>query len=311
MPTGLVYHDIYLEHRTDPHPETPLRLVAAMKHLRETGLLDELVLVEPRPAGKDELLWVHHKDLVDRVFETCERGGGAMDPDTPVSTTSCEAALMAAGGLFEAADRIMKGEIDNACGLVRPPGHHATPTRSMGFCLFNNIALCAKHLQKNHGLERILIVDWDVHHGNGTQDIFYDDPSVFYFSLHRTPFYPGSGYESETGSGPGQGFTLNVPFRYGVDAGTYMEKFREVMEGPASDFEPEFILISAGYDGYDRDTLAGLCLEAEHFADMTRQIMDLAAKTAEGRVLSTLEGGYNVAEMPSLIEAHIRALMGA
>jgi acetoin utilization deacetylase AcuC-like enzyme len=310
MATGLVYDDIYLEHHTEPHPEHPGRLSEAMRHLEKVGLLEKVVRIAPRSAAREDLLMAHEPSMVDRVFETCEAGGGFMDLDTPVSERSCEAALMAVGGHFEAADRIVKGEVGNALCLTRPPGHHATPNRSMGFCLFNNIALCAKYLQKEHGIERVLIADWDVHHGNGTQDIFYEDPSVMYFSMHRYPFYPGTGAVEETGSGPGKGTTVNLPLSGGLSGETYREMFRKVIEGPAREFAPQFVLVSSGFDAYVRDPLGAFCLEGSDYAALTRILMDLAAETAGGRLLSTLEGGYNVADMPKLIEAHLRAMMG-
>ncbi|MHC5038987.1 MAG: histone deacetylase family protein [Planctomycetota bacterium] len=310
MPTGLVYDDIYLEHRTEPHPEQPMRLTATMDHLQAVGLLDRVVRIPPRPAEREDLLMAHLEAMIERVFQTCERGGGAMDMDTPVSARSCEAALMAVGGHFEAADRIMKGEVGNALCLTRPPGHHATPTRSMGFCLFNNVSLCAKYLQRDHGIEKVLIVDWDVHHGNGTQDIFESDPTVMYFSMHRSPFYPGTGSERERGVGAGEGFTLNIPLYGGITGEEYCHLFQEVVEGKAADFEPEFILISSGFDAYRLDPLGAFCLDAPEYAELTRILMGLADRTAKGRILSTLEGGYNVQDIPKLIEAHLSVLMG-
>jgi acetoin utilization deacetylase AcuC-like enzyme len=310
MPTGLVYDPIYLAHKTGNHPERPERVSETMRRFEATGLLGRLRLIKPRAATLEELLMVHGEEMVEAVFAECDSGGGFMDMDTPVSSRSGEAALKAVGGLFEAADRILAGEVDNAMALVRPPGHHATPTQSMGFCLFNNVALCARHLQKRHGLERILIVDWDVHHGNGTQEIFYDDPTVLYFSTHRYPFYPGTGSAEETGTGRGKGFTINRPMASDVKADEFMRRFREVIEGPAADFRPEFVLISAGFDGYVGDPLGAFCLDAPEFAEMTRLVKALADGSAKGRILSALEGGYDLSALPSLIEVHVKALMG-
>jgi acetoin utilization deacetylase AcuC-like enzyme len=310
MTTGLVYDPIYLEHRTGNHPERPERLTETMRHFEASGLLGRLRLVKPRAATIEELKMVHEEAMIEAVFAECDSGGGFMDMDTPVSSRSGEAALKAVGGLFEAADRILAGELDNALALVRPPGHHATPSQSMGFCLFNNVALCARHLQKRHRVKKILVVDWDVHHGNGTQEAFYDDPSVLYFSTHRYPFYPGSGSTQETGTGPGTGFTINRPMAAGVKAEEFMRQFREVIEGPAADFRPEFVLISAGFDASVSDPIGAFCLEAPHFAEMTRLVKVLAEGSAKGRIVSALEGGYDLAALPSLIEAHVRALMG-
>jgi acetoin utilization deacetylase AcuC-like enzyme len=310
MATGLVYDDIYLEHRTEPHPEQALRLSATMGHLEGTGLLSEVVRIPPRAVDREDLLMAHEPSMVEAVFRTCEAGGGAMDMDTPVGPRSCEAAVMAVGGHFEAADRIVKGEVSNALCLTRPPGHHATPTRSMGFCLFNNISLCARYLQREHGISKVLIVDWDVHHGNGTQDIFYEDPTVMYFSMHRSPFYPGTGYENETGAGEGVGTTVNIPLQFGTDAEAFRSLFREFIDGKAVEFAPDFVLVSSGFDAYRRDPIGAFCLDAEDYADLTRVILAFAEKTTGGRLLSTLEGGYDVTALPRLIEAHLRALMG-
>jgi acetoin utilization deacetylase AcuC-like enzyme len=310
MKTGLVYDPIYLQHETGDHPECPQRVSGIMRHFESAKLLPRLRLLPPRAASREDLEMVHAREMIDAVFAECESGGGWMDMDTPVSRRSGEAALKAVGGLFEAADRILAGEVENALALVRPPGHHATRTHAMGFCLFNNVALCARYLQRRKGLKKILIVDWDVHHGNGTQEAFYDDPSVLFFSTHRFPFYPGTGALDETGTGAGAGFTINRPMWGETRPEEFMRQFREVIEGPAAAFRPEFVLISAGFDGYVGDPIGGFTLDLEHFAEMTRLVLDLARASAGGRVLSSLEGGYNLAVLPMLLEHHVRVLMG-
>ena len=310
MTTGLIFSDVYLEHDTGPHPENSLRLSNTVSHFRQTGLWDRFEHLLPRAATVEEIERAHGADQIAFAREVAESGGGHLDGDTPVSPRSYESAMLAAGGLFTALDSVMEGEVDNGICLVRPPGHHATPQRSMGFCLFNNIALGAMHLRETHGLERILIADFDVHHGNGTQDIFYDDPSVLFFSLHRYPFYPGTGSASERGDGPGEGFTVNVPLPGGTSTEEYMAHFTEFVEGQAVEYDPDFILISAGFDGYVLDPLGAFCLHGEQFKDMTLRLRDLASKVCSGRVVSTLEGGYNLNDLPKLIAAHAEGLLG-
>ncbi len=309
MASGLVFSDIYLEHFTGRHPENRLRLENTVRHFKDTGLWDRFVHVEPRAADVSEIAWVHSQDMIKYAKRLADKGGGYADMDTPISAASFKAALYAAGGLFEAADRIMAGGINNALCLVRPPGHHATPQASMGFCIFNNVALAAVYLRKKHGIERVAIVDFDVHHGNGTQDIFYSDPSVLFFSMHRYPFYPGSGAAYEEGEGTGKGYTVNVPLEDGVTASQYMEHFDRVIETRVKPFKPEFILVSAGFDAYVLDPLGAFCLEEDEYRAMTLKIKAVAADCCSGRIISTLEGGYNLEQLPLLIAAHAEALL--
>ena len=310
MSTGVVFDRIYLQHETGGHPENKMRLINTVSHLQETGMWDKLTQVPVRPATVDEICYNHDQGYVEQVRDLIEsRGGGILDyGDTIGSPKSYEAALKAAGGLMEACDAVMKGELKNAAALVRPPGHHATRSTAMGFCIFNNVAIAARHLQKKHGLKKIMIIDWDVHHGNGTQDSFYADPDIFYFSTHRYPFYPGTGSQGQTGEGAGEGATLNLPFSYD-DREAFLQKFQEATEGPLAEFKPEFVLVSAGYDAYVNDPIAGLGLEIEDFGTLTRHCIDLANKTCGGKLVSTLEGGYNLQAIPRCIEEHFNELL--
>ena len=310
MATGVVFEEIYLQHETGGHPENKQRLINTVSYLKETGTWERLKQIPARAASVDEICYNHDRGYVEKIRDFIEtRGGGILDHgDTIGSPKSYEAALWAAGGLLEACDAVMKGEISNAAALVRPPGHHATSSSAMGFCIFNNVAIAARHLQKKHGLRKIAIIDWDVHHGNGTQDSFYMDPDVFYFSTHRYPFYPGTGSEGQTGQGEGEGATLNLPFSLS-DRAVFLEKFKEALEGPVAQFAPEFVLVSAGYDAYVNDPIAGLGLEIEDFGALTRGCIDLAKKTCGGKVVSTLEGGYNLQDIPRCIEEHFKELM--
>jgi acetoin utilization deacetylase AcuC-like enzyme len=309
--TGLVYHPLYLEHLTGAHPESPERLVSIVRGLEETGLLDAVVRVEPRHASDEDILRVHSAEHLARVRTAAARGVNMLDADTVLSEKSCEAATLAAGGLLEALDWIMEGKIDNALCLVRPPGHHATPDRAMGFCLFNNAAVAAAYLKDVHGVEKVLIVDWDLHHGNGTQDIFYSDPSVFYFSVHQSPHYPGTGSVTERGAGKGLGFTLNVPVPGGTGEEEYLEIFREALRDAAYAFSPDFVILSAGFDSHRDDPLGDLNMTEEGFASLTRFVLDIASDCSGGRLLSTLEGGYNLSALSGSVRAHLKELLSA
>lgn len=307
--TGLIYHPDYLKHRTgEGHPESPERLVSIVMRLGEIGLLKKLTLIEPIPANEDDILLVHSKDHFETIKNAWGEEIAAITPDTPISEESFRVAMLAVGGVLTGIDRIMAGEVANAMALVRPPGHHATPNQAMGFCLFNNVAIGARHLQKRHGVERILIVDWDLHHGNGTQEVFYEDPSVLYFSTHQYPHYPGTGSYHETGEGKGKGFTINIPMRGGTPVDEFMKKFRDALYERALEFSPEFILISAGFDAHRNDPLGELLLTEDSYAEMTKAVLDIANKCCKGRVLSALEGGYNLNALAMSVEAHLKVM---
>lgn len=309
--TGLIYHPDYLRHLTGHgHPESPERLTAIINRLEETGLLKELTLIEPISAREEDILLIHSREHFDTIKNAWDNGYTALTPDTPISEESFRIAMLAAGGVLTGIDKIMAGEIDNCMALVRPPGHHATPDNAMGFCLFNNIAIGARYLQKRHNIEKILIVDWDLHHGNGTQEAFYEDPSVLYFSTHQYPHYPGTGSIHEKGEGNGKGFTINIPMRAGTPPEEFMNKFRDSLYDRALEFSPDFILVSAGFDAHRDDPLGELLLTDESYGEMTRIVLDIANRCCDGRVLSALEGGYNLNALARSVEAHLRAMMG-
>jgi len=309
--TGIVYGDIYLRHTMPAgHPERPERLTAIIKRLKQKDLYSQLFLIEPSQASLEWITTIHTKEYVQRVKESCEREAGYLDTaDVPICKQSYEVALQAVGGVLAAVDMVMAGEIENAFCAVRPPGHHALKDKAMGFCIFNNIAIAARYIQKHYGLERILIVDWDVHHGNGTQALFYDNPTVLYFSVHQYPFYPMTGSEQEKGEGAGLNYTINVPMPAGANDADYKKVFEDELVAAALSFEPDFVLISAGFDASEEDTIGGMEVTAQGFGELTRIVKRIAERCCEGRLVSVLEGGYNLQMLSQAAEAHIRVLM--
>jgi acetoin utilization deacetylase AcuC-like enzyme len=309
--TGFVYDALYLKHDTGAnHPERPERLTAILQRLEQKGLLEHLVRLKPAPASTEWVTTVHTAQYLERVRTSCQAGTGYVDsPDAPASAASYEAALLAVGGVQAAVDAVMDGRIRNAFCAIRPPGHHALKDKAMGFCLFNNIAIAAKYIQKKHKLGRVLIVDWDVHHGNGTQAAFYDDPTVFYFSIHQSPFYPGSGGAEERGTGKGLGFTRNVPLKAGSGDADYRRAFVDDLEPAAAAFKPDFVLISAGFDAAQGDLLGGMKVTPAGFAELTRIAKDIADRHCQGRLVSVLEGGYGLESLAASVEAHVRILL--
>lgn len=295
MTTAYVYHPLFLAHRSRGHPESPERLERVMETLENTGIFERLMALEPAPATAAEIELVHSAAHHLRVQQVAARGGGHLDHDTYVNEHSYEAALLAAGGGNTAVRAVMRGDVDNAFCLVRPPGHHATPDRGMGFCLFNNVAIAARVAQNEFGLERVLIVDFDVHHGNGTQDTFFEDPSVLYFSTHQYGFfYPGTGNWRETGRGQGAGTTVNVPLPAGVGDNGYAIVFRDLLWPIARHFGPQLMLISAGFDAHWSDPLAAMLLSLTGYANLVRELRDMAQSLCDGRIVFTLEGGYHL-----------------
>jgi acetoin utilization deacetylase AcuC-like enzyme len=290
------------------HPERPERLQAILRHLDRTGLRQACPSGLVREATRAELGRVHHPGYLGALSEFESRGGGPIEPDTWMSPGSLRAALLAAGAAVEATTEVLSGKARRSLCLVRPPGHHALPDGAMGFCLFGNIAVAAADAVERMGLDRVLIVDFDVHHGNGTQEIFYEDPRVAFLSIHRYPFYPGTGAADETGSGHGLGFTRNVPLRYGVSRKDYRGAFRNALEDLADRIRPELILVSAGFDAHEEDPVGSLGLEVEDFEDLTRDIVGVAETHAAGRIVSVLEGGYNVPILAGCVAAHLQAL---
>ena len=308
--TLLIYDDIFLQHDTGfGHPENARRLENTVRYLKENKLWEQLRVERPRAASSEEIGLVHPQTYIKTIKQIADTGGGWLDGDTVVSTASYDAAVHAAGAPLTAIDLIMKGEEKNAFCLVRPPGHHATPSRGMGFCLFNNVAIAAKYIQSKYRLEKIFIVDWDVHHGNGTQDAFYSDPTVLYFSMHRYPFYPGSGRKEEDGRGKGKGFNINIPISADIMPKEYTKLFMDVMERSVTQFLPQFIIISAGFDTYKKDPIGGLNLEVEDFGMLTKIVAKSAERYCNGRIVSCLEGGYHLSDLPLCIEAHLKALL--
>ncbi|MBW1772930.1 MAG: histone deacetylase [Deltaproteobacteria bacterium] len=293
--TGIVKDERYLDHDMGPfHPESPRRLQAIYGMLAESDMAGNFKEVPVRRADRAELLLVHSSEYVDMLAETEGKDRSYLDPDTSTSPGSYEAALLAAGGLCEAIALVSRGELDNAFALVRPPGHHAESSRAMGFCLFNNVAVGARYAQETLNMDRILIVDWDLHHGNGTQHSFEEDPSILYFSTHQYPYYPGSGAFGEVGINGGEGFTVNVPLSVGHGDGEYVEIFEKILKPIATQFDPDLILVSAGFDIYFEDPLGGMRVTPKGFAGMTRSLMDMADGSSGGRIVITLEGGYHV-----------------
>lgn len=309
MPTALIYDPLYLRHETGFHPENAERLRAIFEALDSDQELQARVKnVLPVSAADEDLLRCHGEQLIAQVRTSCERSRPFIDLDTVICPHSFKVAKLAAGAAITAVDKVFKGETTNAFAYVRPPGHHATANRAMGFCLFNNAAIGARYAQAQYGAERVLIIDWDVHHGNGTQDIFYNDPTVFYFSTHQYPYYPGTGSKSETGEGEGEGATLNIPLHEGTSARAHREVFTEALQAIERNFPPDLIIISAGFDSRRDDPLGGLLLEDSDFAEMTKEVMDMADRHAQGRVVSLLEGGYNITTLGETVRVHVNAL---
>jgi len=310
MKAGLVYDPIYLEHDTGAHVENSQRLVSIMSHLEETGMKEKLISFSPRLASIEEVEMVHAPEYVFRIKGKAENGGGWLDPDTVMCPRSYEVALYAVGGLLSAVEKVMAGEVDSAFALVRPPGHHATCNRAMGFCIFNNVAIAAKFALANFNSERILIVDFDVHHGNGTQEAFYGDPKVLYFSTHQYPFYPGTGWLDETGTGEGEGYTVNFPMAAGWGDEQYLRAFNEVFVPVAKKFQPQLILVSAGFDPHWADDIAMMQMSVTGFAQIAKILKQLAIELCQGHLILTLEGGYNLQVAASGTKAIFDVLLG-
>jgi len=310
--TGLVADPVCKEHLTGPdHPECPDRYDAAYLALLRAGLLDQVQKIPCRFALDTEILLAHTPDYLDLLKREVEAGAAWLSTgDTPVMAKSLDVARYALGGVLNAVQATCEGKIKNAFCLVRPPGHHATADRGMGFCLLNNVAIAARFAQHKLGKARVAIIDWDVHHGNGTQDIFYDDGSVFYFSLHQAPWYPGTGAASETGRGPGKGTTMNIPLLAGAGRSEVFHALEHQLIPALKTFSPEVILISAGFDSRTGDPLGELKLTDEDFADMTAIVLLFAEKHTGGRLVSVLEGGYDLDGLASAVTAHVRALIG-
>jgi acetoin utilization deacetylase AcuC-like enzyme len=308
----LLYSDpLFLRHETGRHPESADRLRSVSARLASAGLVERCTPGTYAPLGEDVVSQVHAPEMVERVRQAARQGGGWLDGDTFVSPDSFAVALAASGACAAAVEAVLTGADRTALCLVRPPGHHATPAHSMGFCLFNNIALAARHAKTAHGLTRILIVDWDVHHGNGTQDVFYEDAAVMFFSIHRFGhgFYPGTGAADETGRGRGLGYTRNEPIRFGTSRREYHERFRNALHESADRVKPELVLVSAGFDAHRDDPIGSLGLESEDFAVLTREVWEVAKVHAGGRLVSCLEGGYDLNALAESVAVHLSELL--
>lgn len=311
MKTALVHHSLYQKHDTGiGHPETARRYTVVLDALRQdANLWQNLLELEAPAAPKGNILACHTPQQFKKVEKAVEEGLMYLDADTVVSMHSLDAALRAAGGACRAVDAVMSGEADNAFVPSRPPGHHATADSAMGFCLFNSVAVAARYAQQNYKeIERVAIVDWDVHHGNGTQGIFFDDPTVFFFSVHQYPWYPGTGSRGEIGMGRGKGFTLNVPVKAMTSAVEHRRMFDHAIEEIAGRFKPDLIMISAGFDAHLTDPLGQLNLEDEDFVLMTRTVKQWADDVCKGRVVSYMEGGYNLETLGETVKNHVKTL---
>ncbi len=308
----LLYTDpIFLRHETGKHPERAERLVQISRQLQRVGLPERCELPTWQPVSAERLARVHSLEYAASVQEFAQNGGGRIEEDTVVSPDSSQAALHAAGAVCDCVNRVIRGDHRTGLCLVRPPGHHALQNSAMGFCLFNSIAVGARMATAELDLDRVLIVDWDVHHGNGTQDAFWRDEQVGFFSIHRWPFYPGTGDTHETGAGPGLGTTLNLPVEYGTPRKDFLALFARELAAFAQRFQPQLVLISAGFDAHRDDPIGALGLETEDFAELTKIVLEIARVHAGGRVVSVLEGGYNTGVLAGCVDLHLRELLAA
>jgi len=307
---GFVYDPIYLHHDTGHHVENATRLEAIISHLEQTQLKPQLTLIKPRAASIEEVSLAHHKQYISHIQEVAQKGGGWLDADTVMSSESYKVASYATGGAIRATEAVMNGETDSAFALVRPPGHHATFRQAMGFCLFNNIAIATKYALVKYKLDRITIIDFDVHHGNATHETFYDNPRVLYISTHQYPFYPGTGRAEETGSGDAKGTTVNIPLPAGCGDTEYLQVFEQIVIPAVRRFSPQLILVSAGYDPHWADDLALMEASTTGFGQIVNIIKGLAGELCNSRLVFTLEGGYNLTALATSIKATFDVLLG-
>jgi acetoin utilization deacetylase AcuC-like enzyme len=306
----LLYSDPYFfAHETGAHPERAERIRRIGPRLDALGLAARCVRPEWQPASRPRLERIHAPRYIDEIWAIAKSGGGELDADTVVSSASYDVAISAAGAACDAAERVVRGEDTQALCIVRPPGHHALARRAMGFCLFNNVAIAARTALDELGLDRVLIVDWDVHHGNGTQAAFWEEPRAGFLSIHRYPFYPMTGLRDETGSGPGLGSTLNLPVPFGISRHDYRAAFSDALEAFAARLRPQLVFVSAGFDTHRRDPVGNLGLETEDFAPLTGAVLDIAAAHAGGRVVSVLEGGYDPDATAESVVLHLETML--
>jgi len=310
---SFIGHPDYQAHDTGPgHPERPDRLRAIHARLSESGITADLLCTDPFHVDEEWLTRGHAAAHIENVKTRCSRGEPCMeDYETMLSPGSFDIARLAVGATFKATDQVFSGDVDRAFCAVRPPGHHAEHSRAMGFCLFNNVVIAARYAQETHGVERVMILDWDVHHGNGTQHILEDDPSVFYFSIHQYPHYPGTGVREEKGHGEGTGATLNAPVIGGTGDDDYLRIFDNELLPAMDVFKPQFVIISAGFDAHINDPLSATRVTEGGFVKMTERALSIASNHADGRLISVLEGGYDLDGLSLSVAAHLRALLDA
>ena len=313
MTTAYLYDPVYLQHFQPDHIEGPERLDAINRALDVSHMRERLIELKPQPIDLQRLTRVHHAEYVTRVKQVAERGGGGLmgrGDETYVATQSYDAAVLAAGAVVTGVEAVLRGEVTNAFAIVRPPGHHAFADHGEGFCLFNNVAVAAQTARSELGIDRVLIVDFDVHHGNGTNAIFYDDPSVLFFSTHQWGIYPGTGHWNEIGEGAGTGYSVNVPVLAGWGDAALTDIFEQLLEPLARRFQPQLMLCSAGYDPHWGDLLGGLLMTDRGFFDLTQRLVDLANDLCEGKLVLTLEGGYGLDGLAYGVVASCAALLG-
>ena len=306
--TGYISDPFYLKHKNEPHPENPGRLNAIQKNIESSKYYNNLTLIQPRKATVEDIAKVHGTGYIRSVEDSCRNGVRNLDADTVISADSYQAALLSAGAGLEALDKILEGTVGNAFCAVRPPGHHAEQNKAMGFCLFNNVGVIARYAQDVKNIQKIFIFDWDVHHGNGTQHSFYKDSSVYYSSIHQYPFYPGTGGVDETGTGDGLGSNLNLPMQaYSCDA-DYINAIEHKLIPVIQKFNPDLIIISAGFDAHENDPLAQINLSTDCYGKMTQKLMEIANDVCNGRILSMLEGGYDYSALADSVQLHVETL---
>lgn len=311
MTTVYVTHPRYVEHTLPGHPENARRIQAVWDVLRQAELIERLKLIEPQPVDPDLILTVHTPEYLETLSKLASQNGlFHFDPDTYALPVSFEIAQLSAGGAVCAVDAVLRGEADNGLAVVRPPGHHARPSTGMGFCLLGNIAIAARFAQRAYHVERILILDFDVHHGNGTQEMFYDDDSVLYISTHQYPFYPGTGKLTETGVGRGLGYTLNIPLPARNGDSNYAHVCKQLIWPMVRRFQPQLVLVSAGFDAHHRDPLAMMALSLHGFARMTRELIKMAEEFCDGKIVFVLEGGYDLEVLGHGVRNIAHALLG-
>ncbi|MBP89869.1 MAG: histone deacetylase [Planctomycetaceae bacterium] len=305
----LLYTDpIFLQHDTGAHPEKALRLSRVAEHLEQAGVRDKCELGKIEPVSLERLARVHKLEYASEVEDFAANHGGYIEADTVCSRASYEVALKAAGAVCNAVTRVVGGDDRNALCLVRPPGHHALHASAMGFCLFNSVAIAARTATTELDLDRVLVVDWDVHHGNGTQDAFWEDERVGFLSIHRSPFYPGTGSKTETGAGKGLGTIFNLPTAFGTSRKDFITSFTTGLEEIAKRIHPDLLLVSAGFDAHRLDPIGSLGLEVEDFVSLTERVREIANEYCDGKIVSVLEGGYNVDVLPRCVETHLKTL---